>query len=261
MQSGLGFAFLTLCKGIGDRMVVPAILQWLSFAGLNGDLRVRSDGETAIVSVVQALASARSSVRTVVETTPVSSFGSIGACDYYIQLLTGQVRALRLDFRRRFQLNLPVNHPLFEWLVRHSAFLLNRFHHSQPRGQKTAFELLHSKSYISSLACFGALGMARSADALDLPKAEPRWFNACWLGRSEESDEHIVASTQGIRCTRSFRLLPPGSQRADCLQQLAKWSIHLPLDVQETPEAASSSSSTVPPATRVGTRVCKAKAF
>ena len=63
--------------------------------------------------------------------------------------------------------------------------------------------------------------MARNPDALQLPKAEPRWFDGVWLGRTEASGEHVVATQDVIRFARTFRLLPPGSQRADVFQRMA----------------------------------------
>eukprot|EP00972_Heterocapsa_arctica_P091782 13535837-Heterocapsa_arctica.AAC.1 len=58
---------------------------------------MRSDPEMAARAAAQAVATRRSPARTVLETSPKKSSGSLGVVERANQTLGGQVRALRLD--------------------------------------------------------------------------------------------------------------------------------------------------------------------
>ena len=245
VQSGGGLARVARAKGATDATMAPAVVEWLRSLGITGELRVRSDGEVAICSVVNAVATLRNT-KTISESTPVKSPGSIGACDHLGQMIGGQIRALRLDLRQRLGIILPATHPAFGWMVRHAAFLLERFQPSRPRGNKTPYEIVYAKPYSQAITCFGAIGMGRSPEALTLPKAEPRWFDGVWYGRTYASGEHILSTAAGIRYCRSFRLLPEGSQRSEDFMRLALWSLwqQQPYDPEVVPGSSVTGSAT-----------------
>eukprot|EP00972_Heterocapsa_arctica_P071681 10588908-Heterocapsa_arctica.AAC.1 len=60
MSSGYGYGGATLGKGVAaDKEIVRDAVTWLGEAGLRGLLRMRSDGEPAVVQVLKAIANAR----------------------------------------------------------------------------------------------------------------------------------------------------------------------------------------------------------
>eukprot|EP00972_Heterocapsa_arctica_P065221 9628150-Heterocapsa_arctica.AAC.1 len=65
-------------KGQADTASVRACNRFLTEAGLNGTIRMRSDPEMAARAAAQAVATRRSPARTVLETSPKKSSGSLG---------------------------------------------------------------------------------------------------------------------------------------------------------------------------------------
>eukprot|EP00972_Heterocapsa_arctica_P115221 16446627-Heterocapsa_arctica.AAC.1 len=60
MGTGYGYAGAALGKGVtANKELVRDAMSFLSEIGLTGDLRLRSDGEPAIVAVLKAIAAAR----------------------------------------------------------------------------------------------------------------------------------------------------------------------------------------------------------
>ncbi|CAE8609178.1 unnamed protein product [Polarella glacialis] len=189
-----------------------------------GTLRMRTDGEPAVVSLVRQVASRRAA-RTHLETTPVSSSSSLGGAERKIQAIEGQLRTLRKALEEMHQAQVPASHPIFSWLVRHACYLLDRFQPSRRHQGQTPYERLHHRPFQETLCTFGAVAMGRNAAAVELGRVEARWEPGVWLGRSPVSAEHILSMEDGIRRVRSIRLLPRSEWPEHPLETLAKWPV------------------------------------
>ena len=68
----------------------------------------------------------------------------------------------------------------------------------------TPFERATASQYVGRLCCYGevVLGYFRTS-----AKAGARWCKAVWLGKTTQSDTHIIATAQGLFLTRSVRRL------------------------------------------------------
>ena len=132
--------------------------------------------------------------------------------------LYAQVRALKLDLEARYPgFDLPTKHPLFPWLVKHAQWLLNRY--AQKSDGLTPFEKHWSKPYSGSPCRFAEVVHFRKAGKF--PKSLPAWEEGLWLGRDTESNQHFVATAQGVHKTRSLRRRPPSEQvQKDLLESL-----------------------------------------
>ena len=132
--------------------------------------------------------------------------------------LYAQVRALKLDLEARYPVfDLPTKHPLFPWLVKHAQWLLNRY--AQKSDGLTPFEKRWSKPYSGSLCRFAEVAHFRKVGKF--PKSLPAWEEGLWLGRDTESNQHFVATAQGVHKTRSLRRRPPSEQvQKDLLESL-----------------------------------------
>ena len=126
-ETGSIFANLVEIKGRLDTMVVKGVLRWLLELGHASALRIRTDPEPAIMAIAQATARARGDVTTVVETSPVASKGSLGACERANQTFMGLLRTHKAEVEERLGIVLSMNNPLMGWLVQHVAWLHHRY--------------------------------------------------------------------------------------------------------------------------------------
>ena len=132
--------------------------------------------------------------------------------------LYAHVRALKLDLEARYpKFDLLTKHPLFPWLVKHAQWLLNRY--AQKSDGLTPFEKRWSKPYSGSLCRFAEVVHFRKIGKF--PESLPAWEEGLWLGRDTESNQHFVATAQGVHKTRSLRRRPPSEQvQKDLLESL-----------------------------------------
>ena len=118
----------------------------------------------------------------------------------------------------RFKCKLHPSHPGWPWVVRHAAWLHNRFH--VKANGRTCFEELHQTRYKQDVVPWGEkvlfleprpkhrrLKGGRRAQKMD-SAMEP----GIWLGRSEESDEHLVGTPRGVLRARTIRRMVPDNR-------------------------------------------------
>ncbi len=90
-----------------------------------------------------------------------------GAVDNGQQLLYAQVRTLRQDLADRYGTLVPINSPVFTWLVKHAQFLLNNF--AIRSDGLTPFESRWSKRCTSALRKFGEIVLC-----IDFAESSPK---------------------------------------------------------------------------------------
>ena len=109
---------------------------------------------------------------------------------------------------------------LWPWLVRHAAWSHNRFH--VKINYRTPYEELFQCRYQHEVVPFGETLLfmepmpqhRRKRGGQRHQKMDAVMNRGIWLGRAEESDKHLVATTAGVyRCRTIRRLLP--DQRSD----------------------------------------------
>jgi len=200
------FASVVAAKGREDEVVTAALLRWLQEAGI-GDTasRLRSDSEASIRAFAQEVANRRMPAKTLIETAPVRSSGSMGGVERFSESLAGLVRTIRLATEKEWKTQVKATSPLFPWLVRHCSWLLNRYqlrHHGL-----TAFEEVQKRAYRGVVQAFASPVLGRRPQALELPKLERRWIPGLYLGKRTDSDECIIGSARGVFTTRSCKPL------------------------------------------------------
>jgi hypothetical protein len=163
-------------------------------------VKLRSDGEPTIKSLVQKIKDRWSQKRTtLVEEMPLYSSASNGRAERAVQTVRRLANSVKVHAELRFKCKLHPSHPSWPWVVRHAAWLHNRFH--VKANGRTCFEELHQTRYKQDVVPWGEtvlfleprpkhrrLRGGRRAQKMD-SAMEP----GIWLGRSEESDEHLVA--------------------------------------------------------------------
>ena len=223
-QNHYGFAAMMRGKGREDARAVPMLCTWLQECGLFGQIKVRVDQEPFILAIAQDLAVKRGLEKTLIETVPKLSKGSIGSADRFGQSAVGLARSLCADFEKYWKIELTVDSPIVPWAIRHAAFLLNRFQpHRRAKG-KTSYQNIYRQPYHGELQQFGRLVVGRLPDALELPKLQPRWRRGIWLGKTVESDAHLLGCENGLMVTRTCRQLLLGGERDKDTLMKMRWT-------------------------------------
>ena len=225
--SGHGFGCYCRRKGPSEESAVLSMLRFFQEAGLHGQVvRLRSDSEVAVVALCAEIARRRAPSRTICETTPVGSKGSLGGAEHWHSTLMGEVRCLKLEDEQRWEVTLDATSPLMTWIVPHAAFLLNRCQPSAPDGL-TPYCALQQHEYRSQLFPFSEPVMVRLPAAEQQPHMCTRWLGGIWLGRTSSSDAHIVACRDGIVISRTSRPAPKDQEARALLDGMCWTPWHL----------------------------------
>ena len=82
------------------------------------------------------------------------------------------------------------------WLVRHAAWLIQRY---QPHNRgPTSYDLIRGTPYQGRIAEFGETvlvldpGEKLTGGVSRMAKFSNRWAQGVWIGKAEETDEHLV---------------------------------------------------------------------
>ncbi len=109
---------------------------------------------------------------------------------------------------------------IWPWLIRHAAWSHNRYH--VKINYRTPYEELFQCRYQHEVVPFAETVLfmepmpqhRRKRGGQRHQKMDAIMDRGIWLGRAEESDEHLVSTTAGVyRCRTVRRLLP--DQRSD----------------------------------------------
>ena len=174
-------------------------------------VRIRIDDEPVLVALMAKVKSARLPLVTKVEFTPLFSSQSNGAAERMIQTVRRYTTVLKLSVERRYQIKITADSVVYGWLVRHAAWAMARYH-VRLNGQ-TAYEAIYQTHYKGSICdiCECVLWMEPHADHGRLRggqrrrKAEATTQVGIWLGKAEESDEHLVGNANGVSRARTVR--------------------------------------------------------
>ena len=87
---------------------------------------LQSDQEDFIISLLKMVATAMGS-NIAVRQAPAYTSQAQGSVERFHRTLMGQVRALKLQLETNYGIKLNSKHPIMPWLVKHAAYLLNRY--------------------------------------------------------------------------------------------------------------------------------------
>ena len=125
-----------------------------------------------------------------VRQSPAYSSQSQGSVERFHRTLMGQVRTLKAQVEHNYNIRLTSQHPIMPWLVRHSVYLLNRY--AVHADGNTSFFRRWNKKHQSPLCEFGETVQYQLPTHKDLPKLEPRFMPAIWLGKDTASGETLL---------------------------------------------------------------------
>ena len=146
-----------------------------------------------------------------------------------------EARTLRYDVEERYGIKLTPDSVLWPWVVRHAAFLTARF---AKRGSgTTSYQGAYGHSYTGELCPFGETVLFRiPKQSKRTHKADSAWRHGIWVGKAEESDEHLLATPDGIQRARTVRRLEPRG-RAD--KAMLEQAVGVPWNTYPIPRATT----------------------
>ncbi|CAE8619652.1 unnamed protein product [Polarella glacialis] len=207
LDRGYGAATVVQSKG-PELYAVSWLVNWLDQLGLE-DVTLHIDPEAALRAVAERVRALRQK-RTLIQETPVRSPQSIGGVSRYQRSLQEQIRALRLQLEESLNSEIDVEDAIVTWIVRHAAWLLARF--APWRDGAAPYTRHRGAPYRGKVVEFGEYVLAMNPEgywrgAQRTSKFDSRWLGGVWLGKTEASDERLVAVSGRVRCFRSLRRL------------------------------------------------------
>ena len=169
---------------------------------------------------------------------PKDDHASNGVIESVVHSVEGIVRTLRFSTEHNLRLKIGPTSPLLPWIVRHAGFLITRFQ-VRPSG-RTPFEELRMVKYTSPILQLFEKVIAKEVGVTD-QKLQGPWQLGLWLGRSTDTNEHLVSTETGVVRARTVRRVVPEDQWD---KTLAEKSIWLPWASDDSPEARAAPSWT-----------------
>ena len=128
---------------------------------------------------------------------------SQGSVERAHRTLFGQIRTLRAQIQKNYNRRINLQHPLVAWIVRRSAYILNRYAiHS---GGHTSYFNRWQKNPTTPLCEFGETVQHMVPTLKQYLKLEQRFFDGIWLGRDESTGEHILRISNRVMRARTVR--------------------------------------------------------
>ena len=202
------FARVVPAKGVNE-YAVQCLSAEVAMLG-HKELILKSDGEPAIHALKEAVKAERAE-RIVLERSPVSESRSNGLAENTIQLIQGQIRAMKHALESRLQTKISESACILPWLVMHAAGILNR--HRVGKDGFTAYRRLKGKEFRRPAAEFGEAVLYLKPGTAGVDKAVCRWEAGIWLGFVEDSGEIIVGTELGVMKAYQFKRLSSKAER------------------------------------------------
>ena len=181
--------------------------------------RLRADNEPSLNMLVEAIRGVwQHWIR--VDQTPLFSSASNGKAERAIQTVRRLAVTYRLAVEQRYGCRLSSTMTIWPWLIRHAAWSHSRYH--VKINYRTPYEELFQCRYQHEVVPIAETVLfmepmpqhRRKRGGQRHQKMDAIMERGIWLGRAEESDEHLVSTTAGVyRCRTIRRLLP--DQRSD----------------------------------------------
>ena len=175
---------------------------------------VRSDAEPAIGDVVKEAVSRREE-KTELQLSPKRSKGALGAAEATNFAVESQLRTRRLGLLARYPSEkVSGENRLVAWMVRHCGWLLTRF--QMKATGRTAYYSRVGAEYRREIVEFAEQVLfpfsESSGPGATVGKLMPRWDLGVWVGKINDSDEHVLLTPFGSKRATGIRGLPERSK-------------------------------------------------
>ena len=198
---------------------------WGHPGGEAGHIILKSDGETSIKAVREALAKYHGG-KVIPESPPRGESASNGTAEEAGKTVREFVRVLKEQVEHRANIKLDCAEVLTVWMVRWAAMLCSR--HLVGKDGLTAYERRKGKRCQIPLVPFGEKVWYKELRASKerKEKFESEWREGVWLGHSRESNEAVIGTKDGA--VRAYAIKRQDEDR--------RWDGELLKDLQGTPQ-------------------------
>ena len=210
------FAVVVPHKG-GGEYAVSAMVQWVK------DLRwdkvvIQTDRENALNKLYDKVQEKLGVDKVTLRKSPRYSSQSLADGETINGILGGKIRTWLASLNEKYKSEITVEHMIFPWLVRHSAWTVARYHVNQTR--TTPYHVIAGAEYHGEIVPFGETVMAKLPKVKE--KQAPRWVKGTYCGKTTTSDEHLVMTEVGTQTYRTVRRLPQDSQHQDYILNVGR---------------------------------------
>ena len=172
---------------------------------------LRSDLELTLTLILREV-QARRQQRTLVERSSVESHATMGAMKRTNPSLGEMLRRMNHATETRVGGRLETDRPTVTTLL---------LYHVRADG-RTIYEVLRNNSFRGGLAYFGVIVWARvTGTRLLRGKFEVNWLKLVWMGKTENTEEHLCGDEHGLRKFQTIRRqLESARWRSECVDKL-----------------------------------------
>ena len=150
-----------------------------------------------------------------------------------VQTVEGQIRVMKLALEFRLGMQVPVGANVVAFMAEYASYLINRL--EVGKDGKTAAERNKGKTASVMGVEFGEKVMYKKRFKTKMAKIEPRWEKGIFVGIRVQSGEFWVATSGGVKKTRSVRRLAPQDRWSE---DSMKWVRHVPWHLYRGDEGA-----------------------
>ena len=172
-------------------------------------ITLQTDQEEAIVSLMSKMPNElKGEIQLTLQKSPVGRSQSNGRAERAVRTIGGLTLAVLFEIQKTTGHRGTVDDPLLLWRVRHAGRFNDRYHVRQD-SHLTAYHARCGKPYDGQITKFGASVLyMMPVKKSDKPKRlEHHWSYGVWVGRTEDSEEHIVLTSDGARIARTVHVL------------------------------------------------------
>ena len=206
VESGMAMAVLVQDKNQQQQYLVRCLQTFMFECGRAqatlSPTTLQTDQEEFILNLLKTVAQ-NLGANINVRQSPAYSSQSQGSIERYHRTLMGQVRALLQQVTISYNLTLSVQHPILPWIVRHAAWLLNRY--AIHNDGQTSYQRRWQKDHKAPLCEMAETIQYMIPTTRTQPKMEPRFFKGIWLGRDTMTGESIIGIPGKIIRVRTIR--------------------------------------------------------
>ena len=192
--------FASACDQKGaDDPVVKRLSNFIKDSGIS-KMVYKTDQESALRSTIEEALrrTGRSGVfesfEAVPELSAVGESASNGKAERAVQTFEDQLRTLKSALDSRLKQKVPVNHPLMNWRVEHTANVINRY--AVTSDGSTPYQALHGERSTLKVVEFAEQVVFYVPKKLRA-KLSRRWQLGTYLGLVSSSNEDMVATRHG----------------------------------------------------------------
>ena len=212
-----------MAKGSASLKKVTEHITRLSMqVGAGERIVVQGDPEPAVKQVINSVEACRVKLGLATDTrlAPRGSHASNGLAEKAVDTVRRNALTLKAHVEDRIKAKIGGHCPIFAWLLRHTAFLHNRFFVTGKGAPP--FEILHGRQYKGKLIVFGEQCIFHKPSKY---KGDVQWHRGIWVGVNERNGAHVLLTNEGAFESRSIRRLPGEEQ----------WSAEAVLQAQGLP--------------------------